>query len=147
MLKKDKSRYYVRNKDLLREVINYNKTSIASDSLAKMLMSIATSYLSKGSFAGYTWREDMVSEAVLTCLKYLKNFNSEKSQNAFAYVTQICKNSFKAYIKNQTKHRNIKDICYKNSNVLINDQIFYASKGINYELLIDKPKKAVRKKE
>ena len=109
-MSKEHAKYYVNNKDLLKEVIDFKKKGIASNALALMLINIAKRYSSKGSFARYTWREDMVSEAVLTCIKYLKNFNSEKSDNAFAYVTQICKNSFKAYIKKQTKHKEIKDI-------------------------------------
>jgi len=135
-MSKEHAKYYVNNKDLLKEVIDFKKKGIASNALALMLINIAKRYSSKGSFARYTWREDMVSEAVLTCIKYLKNFNSEKSDNAFAYVTQICKNSFKAYIKKQTKHKEIKDICYKNNDIIFEDQKDYNKKAINYELLI-----------
>jgi DNA-directed RNA polymerase specialized sigma24 family protein len=104
--------FYIKNVDLLGEIIEFKKNGRASETLGKMLLSIAKNFSSRGNFSGYTWRNDMVSEAVLTCLKYLKNFNPERSSNAFSYITQICNNSFKAYIKIQNKHSKIKDICF-----------------------------------
>ena len=107
----DENGYYVKNKDLIVEVIKFKEDGVASEELGQMLLAIATKLSTKGNFAGYTWRQDMISEAVLTCIKYLRNFKPEKSQNPFAYVTQICKNSFKAYIKKQKTHSLIKDTC------------------------------------
>jgi len=131
------SRHYIRNADLLREVIRYKETEVFSEELGAMLLTIARNYASKGSYSGYTWVPDMVSEAVLTCVKYLKNFNPEKSTNAFAYVTQICKNSFKAFIKDQHKHKDIKDLCYKSYTKFIESQKAYTLSGINYENVLD----------
>ena len=54
----------------------------------------------------------MVSFAVLTCLKYSKNFDNEKSDNPFAYLTSIIINAFKAYLNVQKKHSNIKKELY-----------------------------------
>ena len=105
--------FYIKNADLLTEIVEFKKAGRASENLGKMLLSIAKNFSSKGNFSGYTWRSDMVSEAVLTCLKYLKNFDPNRSNNAFAYITQICNNSFKAYIKTQNKHSRIKDMCFQ----------------------------------
>lgn len=105
---------YVNNGELLLEIDDYQSTDVMSERLGEILLNIANQYSSKGNFSGYTWREDMVGEAVLTCVKYLKNFNREKSNNPFAYITQICYNSFVNYIKTQRKHSTIKDSLYKN---------------------------------
>ncbi len=105
---------YINNEDLLIEIDDFHKAGKMSEKLGAMLLNIANQYSSKGSFAGYTWREDMIGEAMLTCAKYLKNFNREKSNNPFAYITQICRNSFVNYIKMQSKHSQIKDTLYKN---------------------------------
>ncbi len=130
------SNNYVNNKELLKEILKFKENNIISEELGDMLLKISNNYSSKGSFAGYTWRSDMVSEAVLTCIRYLKNFNPEKSTNAFAYVTQICKNSFKLYIKKQKTHSKIKDICYKTvSNYT--ESISYTRQTINYEDLLN----------
>jgi len=118
----DENGYYVKNKDLIVEVIKFKEDGVASEELGQMLIAIATKLSTKGNFSNYTWRQDMISEAVLTCIKYLKNFNPEKSQNPFAYITQICKNSFKAYIKGQNKHSVIKDSCYKYYEILVDGE-------------------------
>jgi hypothetical protein len=109
----NKSNFYVTNADLLGEIIKYKESGKMSEELGKMLLLISTNYSTKSNFSGYTWRQDMVSESIFTCIKYLKNFNPEKSTNAFAYVTQIMKNAFKLYITEQKKHSKIKDVCYK----------------------------------
>ena len=60
----------------------------------------------------------MIGQAVLTCIKYSKNFNPEKSQNPFAYLTSICQNSFKAFLNTQKTHKKIKDECYKRQDLV-----------------------------
>ena len=77
----------------------------------------------------------MICEAVLTCIKYMHNFNPDKSKYAFAYISKICFNSFRSYIKKQKKHSEIKDKCYNNS-WRLNDEEHYTTKTINYELLV-----------
>lgn len=142
--------YYIKNSDLLEEVIKYKETGVVSETLGKMIVSIAESYASKGSYVGYTWISDMISEAVLTCMKYLNNFDPEKSSNAFAYITQICKNSFKAFIKNQHKHSKIKDLCYKSYDKFVESQSTYSTKTINYENILlptEEPQKRKKKKK
>lgn len=109
---KDSGNYYLDNNNLTREIIDFKKTGFASEKLGKYLLLIANNLSSKGNFHGYTWKHDMVSEAVLTCIKYLRNFKAGKT-NAFAYVTQICRHSFIAYIKQEHKHSEIKNTCYK----------------------------------
>lgn len=132
----NKSGYYVKNKDLIVEVIKFKEDGAASEELGRMLLDIATKLSTKGSFIGYTWRQDMISEAVLTCIKYLKNFNPEKSNNPFSYVTQICKNSFIAYIKKQRNHKKIKDVCQRGYDVLVDGQRFH-NNAIDYRDIID----------
>jgi hypothetical protein len=128
---------YINNNDLLAEVILFKSTGVMSENLGKMLLTLANNYSSKGNFVGYTWRGDMVAEAVLTCVKYLKNFNPERSSNVFSYVTQICKNSFKLYIKDQNKHSKIKDICFNTMDDFMKDNEFaYMQKSVNYEQLL-----------
>ena len=100
---------YVINSELLTELKDYKLNKVMSEKLGYMLLSIANNLASKGCFAGYTWKEDMIGEAMVTCTRYLHNFNPEQTLNAFAYVTTICKNSFLTYIKNQRKHGTIRD--------------------------------------
>ncbi len=134
MSKKTEETYYVKNSDLLAEIVQFKIDGRASENLGRMIMMIAENLSSKGSFSGYTWKKDMVSEAVLTCLKYIKNFDETKSSNAFAYITQICKNSFLTYIKDQNKHSDIKDACYQQYMLLIDKK---PESAIDYESIKD----------
>lgn len=40
-------------------------------------------------FILYPFREDMVMDGVLCCVKYANNFDPNKTENAFGYFTQI----------------------------------------------------------
>lgn len=136
--KKERPEYYVTNSELLSEIVKFKESGIMSNELGKMLLTISTHYSTKSNFSGYTWRQDMISESVFTCVKYLKNFNPEKSTNAFAYITQIIKNSFKLYITEQKKHSKIKDVCYKGYEKYQeeNRMIYQSNKSLDYENIL-----------
>jgi hypothetical protein len=72
------------------------------------IMKIITNFAMKGRWRGYTYIDDMRSDAFLTCLKYLHNFNIEKSNNAFAYVTQITKFAFRQFIDKENNQSAIR---------------------------------------
>lgn len=131
--------YYVNNQELLEEIILYKKTGIYSDNLGKMLMKIAQRYSGHGSFSGYTWKQDMISNALCTCLKYIKNFNPEKSSNAFSYVTQIIGNAFKLTIIEEKKLGKIKNICFKGTMLTDpRDEAQFSQQAIDYESILKK---------
>ena len=110
-----------------------------SNELGEMILLIAKNLSNKGNFANYTWKDDMVSEAILTCVKYCHNYNYEKSSNGFSYITQICRNAFINYIQKQNRHSTIKDTCYNRKDLFIdNEQDSYTSKSIDYSLMADK---------
>ena len=144
MLKK--GNYYVRNKDLVPEIHKYKETGKISEELGSMIFKIAKNYANKGSFSRYTWKEDMIGEAVLTCVKYIHNFDPSKQKhpNPFAYITTICHNAFINFIRKQKRHSEIKDRCFKKVQVIENFT-GYVVKGINYELI--KPEVKIKKKK
>jgi DNA-directed RNA polymerase specialized sigma subunit len=124
---------YVKNKELYEELLkskeNDNKVS---EKLGKYFYLIAKNLSNKSNFTGYTWKDEMISEAVFTCVKYFKNFNPEKSTNAFAYITQICYNAFIIYIKKQKKHSDIKQILYDKKNIINDNESKYTYSSIDY---------------
>jgi DNA-directed RNA polymerase specialized sigma24 family protein len=147
---KSKGEHYVSNSDLLAEVIKFKDEGKMSEDLGKMLLMISTHYSTKSNFSGYTWKQDMISESVFTCVKYLKNFKPEKSTNAFAYVTQIIKNSFKLYITDQKKHSKIKDVCYRGYEMYQSDNRdnnHYTQKSLDYENILSFVDENVKVKE
>ena len=62
---------YINNKKLLTEIKKYKENGIRSEELGKMFLLLAKRYSSRGSFAGYSWKDDMIAEAVFTCIKYI----------------------------------------------------------------------------
>lgn len=119
-LQKNKSSSnYVDKDKLLAEVVLYvNQAKInkkagipkprMSEYLGKAIIDIATHYSYIGKFANYTYREEMVNDAVENCLNYLSNFSIEKSSNPFAYITQICFHAFLRRIAREKKQQQIK---------------------------------------
>jgi hypothetical protein len=51
----------------------------------------------------------MESFALLTVCKVWKSFNPEKSNNPFAYFTQVLRHAFYQYLNHEKKQREVKD--------------------------------------
>ena len=62
------------------EVTNY---------IGECFLKIANHLSYRPNFINYTYRDDMISDGIENCLQYMSNFNPEKSNNPFAYFTQI----------------------------------------------------------
>ena len=131
------AKHYVKNADILKEIYTFKETckynekgKYIKDSgrihheLGRMIMIISKGLCSKGNYSGYTWTDDMIAEGILTVCKYLHNFDPEKSNNPFAYITQICNNTFKSYIKGQKRHSVIKNTLYQEHNMNCHTQQF-----------------------
>ena len=78
------------------------------DYIGKCILLIATRLATKPNFSGYTYKEDMISDGVENCLQYMGNFNIEKSQNPFAYFTQIIWFAFLRRIQKEKKQMYIR---------------------------------------
>ena len=55
------------------------------------------------------FKEDMISDGIENCVQYIHNFNPEKSQNPFAYFTQIIHYAFLRRIQKEKKQLEIKN--------------------------------------
>jgi len=92
--------HYVSNKELLDALIEHRR-AVALAKKAGMpppelsyfigmsFLKIAEHLSRKPNFMSYTFREDMISDAVENCVQYVHNFNPRISKNPFAYFTQI----------------------------------------------------------
>jgi DNA-directed RNA polymerase specialized sigma24 family protein len=103
------AKYYLSNNLLLPAVIESRKIGKISSELAGYLLMLATRYASKPSFANYSFREDMVAEALADLCKNALKFNPEKSNNPFAFYTSCIHNSFLGYLNLEKKQRKIRD--------------------------------------
>lgn len=67
------------------------------EDVATDVYTIADRISKKPNWAGYSYRQDMVQNAVLCVILYGHNFDLTKSSNGFAWVTQVIHNSFIRY--------------------------------------------------
>lgn len=127
-----KTKHYVNNEKFLEEMKVFRQSVIDAKQnnkerprvpnyIGDCLFKIATHLARKPNFSNYTFKEDMVSDGVENCLLYIDNFDPEKSQNPFAYFTQIIYYAFLRRIQKEKKHLYIK---YKSmQNEVINSLI------------------------
>lgn len=78
------------------------------DYVAECLVKIARHLSYKPNFINYTFKEDMIGDALENCLLYIHNFKPERSTNAFAYITQIMHNAFIRRIQKESKQLYVK---------------------------------------
>ena len=101
--------HYVTNSVLLPEVIRAKQLGRVTNELARMILMIAERFSRKSNFVGYSFREDMVSFAMVNLMANALKFNPEKSNNPFAFYTTAIRNSFLQYLADEKKHRDIRD--------------------------------------
>lgn len=125
--------HYVNNADFSQAVVDYvtivdtakkNKTEIPKvpDYVAQCFLRIAEGLSHKSNFIRYTYREEMVMDAVENCLKAINNYNLEAATrtgkpNAFAYFTQISWYAFLRRIAREKKQQEIKMKYIANSGI------------------------------
>jgi DNA-directed RNA polymerase specialized sigma24 family protein len=109
-----KSNHYVDNAKLVAELELYKErlktdpTVRLPEYVGKCILDIATRFASRPNFYGYSYKEELISDGVENCLMYITNFDSAKSTNAFAYLTQICYYAFIRRIAKEKKQSYIK---------------------------------------
>lgn len=70
---------------------------------------IATHLLGDSRYRNYPkdLHEDMVSEAVLKCIKNIKNFKKEYADRCFNYFTRCCEHAIWTLLSKHYKHVNL----------------------------------------
>jgi hypothetical protein len=107
--------HYVNNADFLQHMKFHAKlVEVAkntnqelpqvSDYIGGCILSIANKLSNRPNFMNYPFKEEMISDGIENCLMYLNNFNPEKSNNPFAYFTQIIYFAFIRRIQKEKKH-------------------------------------------
>ena len=120
MAKRKRSEHYVNNKEFLAALIKHREDIEIAEIQGKekpripryigeCFLKIATHLSFKPNFVNYMFKEDMVSDGIENCVQYIHNFNPEKSQNPFAYFTQIIHYAFLRRIQKEKKQLEIKN--------------------------------------
>lgn len=121
--------HYVDNKKLYEAIIEYKQNVLEAKKAEKekppipnyvgeCILMIATRLSMKPNFANYSYREEMISDGVENCICYFDNFDPAKTNNPFAYFTQIIYYAFLRRILKEKKQLYIKHKTLENSLIL-----------------------------
>ena len=116
--------HYVNNKEFSQAVVDYvrelneaqskeEKLPVVPNYIASCFLKIAEGLSHKSNCSRYTYREEMVMDAVENCLRAIENYNVEAATrtgnpNAFAYFTQISWYAFLRRIAKEKKQQDVK---------------------------------------
>ena len=118
--RRTKSEHYVNNKEFLAALIKYREDveiaklrdrtkPVIPRYIGECFLKIANHLSFKPNFVNYMFKEDMISDGIENCVQYIHNFNPEKSQNPFAYFTQIIHYAFLRRIQREKRQLEIKN--------------------------------------
>jgi len=103
--KRKRKTHYINNQRFLEELIkhraklkdardNGKPLPVLPDYIGECFLQIAEKYSKKPNFYSYTFREEMVYDALENCILYYESFDPEKGKNPFAYFTQVIHYAF-----------------------------------------------------
>jgi hypothetical protein len=106
--------HYVDNKQLYTVIIDYkskiqeakklgNQKPQIPEYVGMCILQIANRLSTKPNFINYSYREEMISDGIENCINYFDNFDPSKSDNPFAYFTQIIYYAFLRRIQKEKK--------------------------------------------
>lgn len=121
----DNKRFYEEIKPFIYAVREVEAQGLGRESwpeipryVGKAIQDMAHKYSTKGNFIGYTYRDEMISDAIENCILYVHKFNPDKYNNPFAYFSQIIFYAFIRRIKNEHKEQYIKYKSLQNSAIM-----------------------------
>ena len=159
--------HYVDNKKFLEAMVEYREKCTNAEEqkeskpdvtnyIGECFLKIANHLSYRPNFINYTFRDDMISDGIENCLQYMSNFNPEKSNNPFAYFTQIIYYAFIRRIQKEKKQMLIKSKLIANAGAenmmdqLAGDDKVYQSQMLDFlqrnAVKEEEPKKEVKKK-
>ena len=114
-----KSVHYVDNKEFLRAMIEWRDkcleaevqgeiTPPVTNYIGECFFKIANHLSFRPNFINYTYKDEMILDAIENCITYCSNFDPSKSKNPFSYFTQIVYYAFVRRIEKEKKHNYVK---------------------------------------
>ena len=162
MAKRKSTAHYVDNKVFLQAMKDWKEKCEeaeqmgeekprVSNYIGECFLKIANGLSHKPNFMNYTFKDDMVSDGIENCLQYIHNFNPDKSNNPFAYFTQIIYYAFLRRIAKEKKQSHVKNKIIEKSNyelfvTMEGDDSSYTIQGFDPTIMLPeedvyKPKK------
>lgn len=86
------------------------------DFLGNCFLDMANNIIYKYNFNRYPYKDEMISDGIVDCLKYVDTFDSSR-ENPFAYFTSAISNAFIRRIKREKREGYVKSKLLSNSDV------------------------------
>ncbi|CAB4162880.1 RNA polymerase sigma factor [uncultured Caudovirales phage] len=126
-----KAKNYINNKTLYTAIIEYRskleesikneiEKPVIPNYIAQSILLICNNLAMKPNFSGYSYKQDMISDAIVDCVAAVDKFNPDKTNNPFAYFTQIAWNAFLRRLDKEKRQTYIKHKNFENT-FLMND--------------------------
>jgi len=80
-----------------------------TNELARMYLKLCERYGTRSNWRGYTYNDEMQSQALMQLSQIGLQFDESKSENPFAYYTAAITNSFTRILNIEKKNQNIRD--------------------------------------
>ena len=93
------------------------------DYLGECFLGIAKGYAMKYNFRSYSFVNDMVGDAVMTCIRYVRSYDPDRRNDSgtatspLAYFTQCCHYAFLGRIATEAKQSKLKRALILNANI------------------------------
>lgn len=110
---------YIDNKIFYDAMVEYRESVVAAENnseekprvseyIGKCFWDIAVGLSYRPNFINYTYKDEMILDAIENCITYCSNFDPSKSKNPFSYFTQIVYYAFVRRIEKEKKHNYVK---------------------------------------
>lgn len=123
--------FYVEPQRFKQQIIEYYNTGDCTPILGESLKKIAYGLGNKSNFINYTYKEEMIGDALVKMFTALKNkkFNVESDFSPFSYFTTIAFHAFINRIKKEKKYHetltNFKEKIYEEEMIHATDGMVY----------------------
>lgn len=120
--------HYVDNKKFYQAIVDY-RAAVADaithnkqrpripEYIGECIYLIANRLATKPNFANYSYKDDMIADGIENCICYIDNFDPAKSDNPFAYFTQIIYYAFLKRLQKEKKQLYIKHKSLENASI------------------------------
>lgn len=126
---KRKKQNYINNVDFYNAIVEHKEKCRIAESLGKpppkisnyigeCIMKIPNKLANLPNFYSYSYKEEMIEDGMEDCILRFNSFDPAKSQNPFAYFTQICWFAFLRRIEKEKKQQKIKKEMIRNSGII-----------------------------
>lgn len=104
--RENKAQYYVNPEEFKLALKKYYDTDVMTEDLGVYIKKIATGLSFLPSFINYTYKEDMIGDALVKMYNAVQNkkYDFSTGSNPFSYFTTIAFHAFINRIKKENKH-------------------------------------------